>query len=90
MLLPDSTGASGVGASLAGIVWEHDPRECPDCADPHHADLFLDAIIKGPSKWSVRPVAEFFVEKDNFGQFNTVSALVGLICQVRNNLSFDA
>ena len=54
----------------------------------HHADLFLDAIIEGPSKWSVRPVAEFFVEKD-FGQFNTVSALVGLIWQVRDNLSFD-
>jgi hypothetical protein len=36
----------------------------------------------------VRPVAEFFVEQD-FGQFNTVSALVGFIWQVRDNLSFD-
>jgi hypothetical protein len=55
----------------------------------HHADLFLGAIIEGPSKWSVRPVAEFFVEQA-FGQFNTVSALVGLIWQVRDDLSFDA
>jgi hypothetical protein len=54
----------------------------------HHADLFLDAIIEGPPKWSVRPVAEFFVEQA-FGQFNTVSALIGLIWQVRDNLSFD-
>jgi hypothetical protein len=36
----------------------------------------------------VRPVAEFFVEKE-FGRFDTVSALVGLIWQVRDNLSFD-
>jgi hypothetical protein len=94
VLLPDSTGASGVGASLAGIVsqrWDwgtiHLNAETALTRD-HHADLFLDAIIEGPSKWSVRPVAEFFVEKD-FGQFNTVSALVGLIWQVRDSLSFD-
>jgi hypothetical protein len=92
--MPDSTGGSGVGASLAGIVsqrWEwgtiHLNTETALTRD-HHADLFLDAIIEGPSKWSVRPVAEFFVEQE-FGQFNTVSALIGLIWQVRDNLSFD-
>jgi hypothetical protein len=94
VLLPDSTGNSGVGASWAGIVsqrWEwgtiHLNAETALTRD-HYADLFLDAIIEGPSKWSVRPVAEFFVEKE-FGQFDTVSALVGLIWQVRDNLSFD-
>jgi hypothetical protein len=94
VLLPDSTGASGVGVSLAGIVsqrWDwgtiHLNAQTALTRD-HHADLFLDAIIEGPSKWSVRPVAEFFVEQA-FGQFNTVSALVGLIWQVRDNLSFD-
>jgi len=94
VLLPDSTGNSGVGASLAGIVsqrWDwgsvHLNAETALTRD-HHADLFLSAIIEGPSKWSVRPVAEFFVERE-FGQFNTVSALVGLIWQVRDNLSFD-
>jgi hypothetical protein len=94
VLLPDSTGNSGVGASLAGIVsqrWDwgtiHLNAETALTRD-HHADLFLSAIIEGPSKWSVRPVAEFFVEKE-FGQFDTVSALVGLIWQVRDNLSFD-
>jgi hypothetical protein len=94
MLLPDSTGGSGVGASFAGIVsqrWDwgtiHLNAETALTRD-HHADLFLGAIIEGPSKWSVRPVAEFFVEQA-FGQFNTVSALVGLIWQVRDSLSFD-
>ena len=94
VLLPDSTGNSGVGASLAGIVsqrWDwgtiHLNAETALTRD-HHADLFLGAIIEGPSKWSVRPVAEFFVEQA-FSQFNTVSALIGLIWQVRDNLSFD-
>jgi hypothetical protein len=94
VLLPDSTGSSGIGASFAGIVSQrldwgtiHLNAETALTRD-HHADLFLDAIIEGPSKWSVRPVAELFLEKA-FGQFNTVSALVGLIWQVRDNLSFD-
>jgi len=94
VLLPDSTGRSGVGASVAGIVsqrWDwgtiHLNAETALTRE-HHADLFLGAIIEGPSKWSVRPVAEFFVERA-FGQFNTVSALVGFIWQVRDNLSFD-
>jgi len=94
VLLPDSTGASGVGASLAGIVsqrWDWGTIHLnagTALTREHHADLFLDAIIEGPSKWTVRPVAEFFVERA-FGQFSTVSALVGFIWQVRDNLSFD-
>jgi len=94
VLLPDSTSGSGVGASLAGIVsqrWDwgtiHLNAETALTRD-HHADLFLGTIIEGPSKWSVRPVAEFFVEKE-FGQFNTISALAGLIWQLRDGLSVD-
>jgi hypothetical protein len=94
VLLPDSTGDSGVGASLAGIVsqrWDwgtiHLNAETALTRD-HHADVFLGSIIEGPSKWSIRPVAEFFYEKE-FGQSETVSGLVGLIWQVRDSLSFD-
>jgi hypothetical protein len=94
VLLPDSTGNSGVGASLAGIVsqrWDwgtvHLNAETALTRD-HHADVFLGAIVEGPSKWSVRPVAEFFYERE-FGQSETMSALIGLIWQVRDNLSFD-
>jgi hypothetical protein len=94
VLLPDSTGISGVGASLAGIVsqrWDwgtiHLNAETALTRE-HHGDIFLGSIIEGPWKWTVRPVAEFFYEKE-FGQFDTISALVGLIWRVRDDLSFD-
>jgi hypothetical protein len=94
VLLPDSTGNSGVGASLAGIVsqrWDwgtiHLNAETALTRD-HHADVFLSGIIEGPSKWAIRPVAEVFYENE-FGKSETISGLVGLIWKVRDNLSFD-
>jgi hypothetical protein len=94
VLLPDSTGSSGVGASLAGIIsqrWDwgtiHLNAQTALTRD-HHADLFLGGIIEGPSKWSVRPVAEFFYENE-VGKSETISGLIGLIWRVRDNLSFD-
>jgi hypothetical protein len=94
VLLPDSTGSSGVGASLAGIVsqrWDwgtiHLNAETALTRD-HHADVFLGGIVEGPSKWTIRPVAEFFYERE-FGQSETISGLIGLIWRVRDNLSFD-
>ena len=94
VLLPDSTGSSGVGASLAGIVsqrWDwgtiHLNAETALTRD-HHGDLFLSAIVEGPSTWTVRPDAEIFYENE-FGKERTISALVGLIYRVRDDLSFD-
>lgn len=94
VLLPDSTGNSGVGASLAGIVsqrWDwgtiHLNAETAFTRD-HHGDVFLGSIIEGPSTWTVRPVAEFFYENE-FGKSETISGLIGLIWRVRDNLSFD-
>ena len=94
VLLPDSTGNSGAGASLAGIVsqrWDwgtvHVNAETALTRD-HHADVFLGSIVEGPSKWTIRPVAELFYEKE-FGQSETISGLIGLIWRVRDNLSFD-
>jgi hypothetical protein len=94
VLAPDSTGNSGVGASLAGIVsqrWDwgtiHLNAETALTRE-HHGEVFLDAIIEGPSTWTVRPVAEFFYEKE-FGKEETFSGLVGLIYRVRDDLSFD-
>lgn len=94
VLLPDSTGNSGVGASLAGIVsqrWDwgtvHLNAQTALTRD-HHGDLFLSTIIEGPSTWTVRPVAEVFYENE-FGREQTFSGLVGLIYKVRDNLSFD-
>ena len=99
VLLPDSRGpsqfgASQFGASLAGIVsqrWDWGAIHLNGVAEftrEHHADLFAGVIIEGPSKWTVRPVAEVFYEKE-FGRSETVSGLVGLIWQVREDLSFD-
>jgi len=94
VLLPNSTGNSGVGASLAGIVsqrWDwgtvHLNAETALTRD-HHADVFVGGIIEGPSKWTVRPVAELFYENE-FGKAETISGLIGLIWRVRDDLSFD-
>ncbi|HLZ06893.1 MAG TPA: hypothetical protein VKR55_32695 [Bradyrhizobium sp.] len=94
VLLPDSTGDSGVGASLAGIVsqrWDwgtiHLNAETALTRE-HRADVFIGAILEGPSTWTVRPVAEIFYENE-FGKMETVSGLVGLIYRISDNLSFD-
>ncbi|WGS17368.1 MULTISPECIES: hypothetical protein [unclassified Bradyrhizobium] len=94
VLLPDSTGNSGVGASWAGIVsqrWDwgtvHFNVETLLTRE-HRADVLVGSIIEGPSSWKVRPVAEVFYEKE-FGLEETVSGLVGLIWQVNDKLSFD-
>jgi hypothetical protein len=94
MLLPDSIGGSGVGASLAGIVsqrWDWGTihlNAATALTRDHHVDVFLGGIIEGPSKWSIRPVAEVFYERE-FSQSETISGLVGVIWRVRDNLSFD-
>jgi len=94
VLIPDSTGDSSVGASLAGIVserWDwgtvHFNEETAVTRD-HHGDVFTGVILEGPNSWSVRPVAEIFYENE-FGKEETVSGLVGLIWRVRDDLSFD-
>ena len=94
LLLPDSTGDSGLGATVAGIIsqrWDWGTihfNVATSLTRDHHADAFIDAIIEGPSTWTVRPVAEVFYE-NTFRQAETVSGLVGLIWQVRENLAFD-
>src|SRR5215472_6751401 len=93
-LLPDSIGENRFGASVAGIVsqrfdWGTASFNLQtELTRDQHADVFVSTILEGPSKWTVRPVAEFFYERE-FDQFETVSALVGLICQVRENVAVD-
>jgi hypothetical protein len=94
LLLPDTIGASGFGASVAGIVsqrWDWGTIHLNAAATltrEHRGDVFVGGIVEGPSKWTVRPVAEVFYEEE-FGQSHTISGLVGAIWQVRDNLSFD-
>jgi len=95
VLLPDSRGDSRVGASLAGIVsqrWDWGAIHLNgqmELTREHRADVFIGTIFEGPAKWKVRPVAEVFYERE-FGKTATVSGLVGLIWQVRDDLAFDA
>jgi hypothetical protein len=94
VLLPDSMGESGFGASWAWIVsqrWEWGAIHLNAAAAltrEHNGDLFLGVIVEGPAKWTVRPVAEVFYERE-FSQFETVSGLVGLIWQVNEELAVD-
>lgn len=94
LLLPDSDGSNRLGASIAGIVsqrWDWGTVHLNAAAAlsrDHNADLFVGAIVEGPAKWKVRPVAELFYE-DEIGASRTISGLIGAIWQVRDNLSFD-
>jgi hypothetical protein len=94
VLLPDTVGPSGTGFSVAGIVsqrWDWGTAHFNvqgELTRNQNADVFTSLIIEGPAKWTVRPVTEFGYEEE-FGQAHTVSALIGAIWQVRENLAFD-
>jgi hypothetical protein len=88
VLLPDTLGPSGVGFSVAGIVsqrWDWGTVHVNvqgELTRDQHADAFTSVILEGPSKWTVRPVAEIAYEEE-VGQAHTFSALIGAIWQVR-------
>jgi hypothetical protein len=94
-LLPGINTDPGVGFSWSGIVsqrWDwgtaHFNVETNLTRD-QHGEGFVSVILEGPSKWTVRPVAEFFYDKV-WTQTETRSALIGAIWQVKEDLSFDA
>ena len=94
VLLPEVNGERGVGATLQGIIsqrWDWGTIHFNLAASltrEHNGDLFTSLIIEGPSKWTVRPVAEIFYE-DEVNQAHTLSGLIGAIWQVNDKLSFD-
>jgi hypothetical protein len=93
VLLPDSRGDHGTGASLAGIVsqkWTSLVAHfnvAAELTQEHHGDIFVGTIFEGPQR-SVRPVAEIFYEHDT-GGITTTSGLIGAIWQWNDDLSFD-
>jgi hypothetical protein len=95
VLLPDVHGEHGTGLSLAGIVSQRTDEMSVHLngafavTREHEPDVFLGAILEGPGRWSVRPVAEAFTERERAGE-RTDSALVGAIWRVREDLSLDA
>ena len=60
----------------------------PNLTPDQHGEVFFDAIIEGPHKWKVRPVAEIYFD-NVFNEEQTFSGLVGAIWQVNDKLSFD-
>jgi len=94
VLLPDTIGPSGTGFSVAGIVsqrWDWGTAHLNvqgELTRNQNADVFTIVILEGPSKWTVRPVAEFAYEEE-FRRAHTVSALIGAIWRVHDTLSFD-
>src|SRR5215470_8659275 len=94
VLLPGINDQHGTGGVLNGIVsqrWDWGTAHLNaqvELTRQQHADYFLDTIIEGPHDWPVRPVAEIFYESD-VSLFQTGSALVGAIWQVRDNFAVD-
>lgn len=94
MLLPGVRDEPGAGVGLISIVsqqWSratiHLNLEAALTRD-QHADYVVDTIVEGPHDWPVRPVSEFFYERD-VGQFETRSGLIGAIWQVKDNIAVD-
>jgi hypothetical protein len=93
LLLPGVGADPGVGASFAGIVsqrWSAVTVHVNGAlliTHDHTLGAVAGTIVEGPSRWTIRPVAEMVLE-ENAGR--TVSALVGGIWQVRKNLALDA
>jgi hypothetical protein len=93
-LLPD-IGGSGVGFSWTGIVsqrWQWGTVHfniATNFTPDQHGELFVDAIIEGPNKWTVRPVMEIYADSIS-DVSQTYSALVGAIWQVNDKLAVDA
>jgi len=93
-LLPGINDQSGFGAELAGIIgnqfsWGaiHFTAAATLTRD-NHGEMFLGTILEGPSFGSVRPVAEIVYERE-FSVSESISALVGVIWEVREGLAFD-
>ena len=92
-LLP-AFGGSGLGFSWTGIAsqrWDWGTvhlNVATNLTPDQHGELFFDAIIEGPNKWTVRPVFEVYADSV-INQSQTFSALVGAIWQARDNLAFD-
>lgn len=94
LLLPSTRDEPGTGAALTLIVsqrWQaltlHFNAEVA-MTRRQLVDTAYSVILEGPHNWPVRPVGEFFFERE-FGGSKVSSALVGAIWQVNDNLAVD-
>ena len=93
ILLPGIGADPGAGANFAGIVsqrWSAMTVHVNGAlvvTHEHTLGAVAGAIVEGPSRWRIRPVAEAVLEEEDG---RTVSGVVGAIWQVRHGLSLDA
>jgi hypothetical protein len=94
LLLPEPGGEHGTGASLAGIAsqrWDFGTLHLDAVAGTtraHRLSLSGSAILEGPARWTVRPVAEMVVEHERTRP-RTLTGLAGAIWQYGDRLWFD-
>jgi hypothetical protein len=95
VLLPTINGAPGVGLEETVIVSQRWPELTVHLngavawTRAHHLGLFGGVILEGHDAWTVRPVAEIFVEGER-DMPTVISGLVGAIWRASERLSFDA
>jgi hypothetical protein len=95
VLMPGINDERGWGASWLGIVSQRWAQMGTihfnvgaALTREQRADLFAGTILEGPYEWTVRPVAEFFYERE-FNTTETFSMLAGAIWKVSDTLAFD-
>ena len=96
VLLPGVNDEQGYGLSWIGIVsqrWSWGTAHLNFGAEltrDRNTNLIVGTIVEGPFDWTVRPVAELRYERQvGFIKTEKLSALVGAIWKVKDNLSFD-
>jgi hypothetical protein len=94
VLLPTVNAEPGAGASAAAIVSQRwtsltvHLNAATSLTRAGRLDLFGGAIVEGPYRWAVRPVAEVFLERE-FETSLVISGLLGAIWRTREELSLD-
>ncbi len=94
-LLPTVNGDPGAGAEWAFIVSQRwtdltvHVNAAASWTRAHQPGVFGGIILEAHDAWTVRPVAEVFVEGER-GSPTVVSGLLGAIWRVSEGLSFDA
>lgn len=95
-LVPNINGENGFGASLDVIVsqhWKpltlHLNNWMELSRGSLQPDWFEGIIVEGDQSKSLRPVSEWYVERDFGANVTTVSGLVGAIWRARDGLDLD-
>jgi len=94
-LLPEFHGEEGFGAQ-ANLIFSYRAalgtlhlNEEAALSRPGQLEAFSSVILEAPESLAVRPVAEFFVEREFDADAGTYSALLGAIWSAAEKLSVD-